>query len=179
MIDCKPDDSSVCQQIRDYDHRKAEVYFIYERFALVTDTIILISSVLVLYRVVIVYKRKDWFLFWTPMFYFLFGLCYVPQDILILCDELNSNLRSWLAVFGFWCYLMGHWTFSAQYLQTAFILPLLFVEAKLEWLLQHTQDSLVNAPAVKKGDYSRLNDELSYYEQVNNKTTTSDNDTSF
>ena len=59
MIDCKPEDSTVCQQIKDYDHRKAEVYYIYERFALVADTIILLSSMLVLYKVVIVYRRKD------------------------------------------------------------------------------------------------------------------------
>ena len=116
MADCNPDNSTICQKIQWYDNNKAVVYYVYERFALVADSIILLSSVLVLYRVVIVYKRKDWFLFWTPMFYLLFGLCYVPQDILILCDRINSDLRSWLAIFGFWCYLMGHWTFSAQYL---------------------------------------------------------------
>ena len=61
-----------------YDHKKAAVYYVYERFAIVADSIILISSLLVLYRVVVVNKRKDWFLLWTPIFYLLYALNYVP-----------------------------------------------------------------------------------------------------
>ena len=60
---------------------------------------------------------------------------------------------------------MGHWTFSAQYLQTALILPKLFIEAKLEWLLQHTQD---NQQFDKQAgfDYNRLHSEITRYEEV-------------
>ena len=75
----------------------------------------------------------------TPAFFLLSGTFSVPSYYLTKTHRSNSvELRNFLSVAGYFCYLMGHWTFSAQYLQTALILPKLFIEAKLEWLLQNT-----------------------------------------
>ena len=77
MPDCRPRDSEICKQVEKYNHGADVFLYIYRRFALVADSIILLSSLLVIYRVVVIHKRKDWFLFWTPMFYLLFAICYV------------------------------------------------------------------------------------------------------
>ena len=112
---------------------------VYLKSSLYADCIILVVSLIVLARVIFIFKRRDWFLILTPAFFLLHGIFYLPYDYLTKNHRSNSiELRNGLSVAGYFCYLMGHWTFSAQYLQTAMILPKLFIEAKLEWLLKHT-----------------------------------------
>ena len=90
------------------------MYAFYEKCALWADVIILVVSMIVLYRVVFIFKRRDWFLILTPTFFMLHGVLGLPFDYLILNrDPKTEKIRKILEVLAPFLYLMGHWTFSA------------------------------------------------------------------
>ena len=136
--ECYSTDINLCDAIHTWSEKAFSVYDFYKRLSIVSDSIILVASMIVLARVIFIFKRKDWFLILTPLFFMCHGMLYVPYDFLTIYNRDADKTRDALEISGFFFYLMGHWTFSAQYLQTALILPKLFIEAKLEWLLQHT-----------------------------------------
>ena len=56
--------------------------------------------------------------------------------------------------------LMGHWYFATQYLKTCLTLPRLLTEAKLEWVLEDSEEIVKNNPASCQLDKNRLRDAL-------------------
>ena len=71
----------VCQLEREWNDRADNVYSFYLRLSLVSDVIILFTSLIVLAAIIFIFKRKDWFLILTPLFFLLHGVTYVPYDI--------------------------------------------------------------------------------------------------
>ena len=70
------------------------MYAFYEKCALWADVIILVVSMIVLFRVVFIFKRRDWFLILTPTFFMLHGVVGIPFDYLILNRSDNTaNIR--------------------------------------------------------------------------------------
>ena len=117
--DCHSTDIHLCDEITNWSNKAFKVYDYYLWLSLIADFIILFASLIVLTRVYFIFKRRDWFLILTPGFFFLKGLLYVPYDLLTIKHfkaEIIGTIRDYLSVFGFFFYLMGHWTFSAQYL---------------------------------------------------------------
>ena len=108
-------------------------------FYLFTNVTTAIVGFGVLITVLLVYKRRDWFLITVPSCMFAYGaltievgIDSITMDGEISAPELPRNLiQLAIANFGF---DMAHWFFSTQYLHTSLILPSLFAEAKVEWL---------------------------------------------
>ena len=113
--DCHSDDPEICDEIERYREDALSVYHFTLQFSLFTDVIVLIASGTVLAIIVCKYKRSDWFLILTPLFFFLYGLLYIPYDSLRLFDTHHSNekLQHALEITGFFFQMMGHWAFAA------------------------------------------------------------------
>ena len=91
------------------------MYNFTNQISLFTDVIVLLSSGTVVAIIVCKYKRNDWFLILTPLFFFLYGLLYIPNDILRLKNihVVNGKLYRALEITGFFFQMMGHWAFAA------------------------------------------------------------------
>ena len=55
---------------------------------------------------------------------------------------------------------MGHWAFGVQYIKTSFVLPILFKQAKLEWLLHDKRVGNVSTISMKSTKIDKLRSEL-------------------
>ena len=111
-------DANICKEFKDeedkWNHSGQAVYAFYQHVALWADCIILVVSMIVLFRVVFIFKRRDWFLILTPTFFMLHGALGIPFDYFILHrDDKTAEIRKILEVLAPFLYLMGHWTFSA------------------------------------------------------------------
>ena len=94
----------------------------------ICDFILLIASVIVFIKVCCTFKRREFFLLAIPILFLLRGVLSIPvnYEFLIGNDELN-----WIGIVisVSYIYRIGHWLFSAQYLQTSIIFPKLFIAA--------------------------------------------------
>ena len=96
---------------------------------------VLLSSIVVLYWVYIKRKRREDFLIVLPMCFILSSSFAIPSFTI----KLSKRESSWtipLAAANIFFGLMGYWFFVAELLRTALILPKLFTETKLEWMLK-------------------------------------------
>ena len=98
---------------------------------LVGSSLIVLASFSTFYLVKYVRSRKEKFLLVTPFLLFLAGclgitLHFIPED-----EEMYRNVLTMLKLF---LAILGIWIFTQQYLLTSLTLPILFTEAKLEWM---------------------------------------------
>ena len=121
--------------------------------------ILILVCVYVLIVVLLIHKRKEWFLIVTTILFGLYGALGLPFYILELDDTTKYNNRDLpLLISSIFCAALAHWIFSVQYLKTSLILPITLREAKLEWLHDMKDNNCLNPM-----DYKRLNDELANY----------------
>ena len=87
----------------------------------------------------VVRKRREWFFILTPLFFVMSSIIGLLNSLL---TEINKEPGNWtkpLDCMSRQFDIMAHWIFSAQYLRTCLVLPILFVEAKLEWVMDDAQ----------------------------------------
>ena len=95
-------EQSVCDEIESLTQRGADIYVRTLKFSILSDTIILVASVIVLSVVVCKYKGKDCFLFMTPLFFLIYSLLYIPYDCFrLLHDREHAELLHDLEISGF------------------------------------------------------------------------------
>ena len=95
----------------------------------------LLGSVLVLYWVHVKRKRKETFVILLPVCFILCSAFAIPSFLIKLSVEESAWIIP-LAAANIFFSLIGYWFFAAELLRTSLILPKLFTEAKLEWMLQ-------------------------------------------
>ena len=117
----------------------------YKQF-LVTSVILAAVDLVVLYIVVVLRKRKEIFIILTPLLMFFGSIANAIGCYLILqgnrdIDDLPEYDEATSIIFMIYnfCQMMSNQVFSAQYLRTSLILPKLFDQAKLEYIL-HAPD---------------------------------------
>ena len=99
MTSCNSTDQHICDEIQVWVKKSNEIYLVYLKLSLYADCIILVVSLIVLARVIFIFKRRDWFLILTPAFFLLYGIFYIPYDYLTRYHKSNSKL----AVAGYFC----------------------------------------------------------------------------
>ena len=96
--------------------------------------ILLVATLAIIVIVVFIRKRTDFFVISTLS-------CYLVSSIIVVIYSLYNHISkpespiTWLEYvqqFGRFCYMMGHWAFSAQYLKTKMVLPRILNQAKLD-----------------------------------------------
>ena len=107
---------------------------VYNYTCLVLDTIVFPICLTVLMIIFCVRKRREPALLLTPFFF----SCMCIFDFARILAQDKPYYRILVAC-DYFCYFMGEWFFSSHYLKTSLILPYLFAEAKLEWLVRDAQ----------------------------------------
>ena len=80
-------------------------------------------------------KRKEAFLILIPTCFILCSIFAIPSFLIKLSIG-ESNWVIPLAAANIFFSLIGYWFFAAELLRTSLILPKLFTETKLEWMLK-------------------------------------------
>ena len=115
-----------------------------------------------LYTMAAVRRRKEWFFILTPLFFVISSSSGLANSLIEWNkeDEWNRTLDCLSRQFD----IMAHWIFSAQYLRTCLVLPILFIEAKLEWVMDDAQSNKIGANAP---DWNKLQNELAKHGSSN------------
>ena len=111
------------------------------KWILTCNYVVLLSvSLFTFILVVFIRKRRDLFVVSALACYIVVSIIQVSFYIhkLVVDNGFAGNWEANLLAFGRFCYLIAHWTFSAQYLKTSMVLPRVLQEAKLEYAGDNT-----------------------------------------
>ena len=107
---------------------------VYSWMPLICNCILFVVSLVAFILVVVVRKRKEYFIILTLAFYMVFSGVVSAIDIRDFSNtEFHAEWMEYLLYFAQFLYMMAHWLFSSQYLRTSKTFPRLLSQAKLEY----------------------------------------------
>ena len=116
------------------------MYFIQHCFVLGLRLIMFVTSISLLYIVLFIRKRHEFFYIAVPLAFMISGAIGVFMEVRFLFLDWKVNMDpsafNVIAIFialHYMFYTAGHQFFASQYLQTSLTLSIMFTEAKLEW----------------------------------------------
>ena len=118
-------------EISYWEGENDKIYSQYLVVCTICYTLIGIGGIVAVVVAVLIRRRTESFIVLTSSCFMIFSILITPQTYFTY----RSEVKLW-AYYLYLCenffYLAAHWSFSAQYLRTSLILPMLFSEAKLE-----------------------------------------------
>ena len=127
--------TNVTESIERWQSKTGNIQHISTLMNLSGNIVMLAASLVVLYVVKFKRRRQDDFLMILPSCFILCSVFAIPTFII----KLTVGDSEWvvpMAAANIFFSLIGYWLFAVELLRTSFLLPKLFAEAKLEWMLQ-------------------------------------------
>ena len=133
------DEAKVSDSIERWQAKSGSIQHVSTWMNLAGNVVVLVASAIVLYWVKVKRKRQDDFLLILPTCFILCSVFAIPTFVI----KLTIGESEWvvpMAAANIFFSLVGYWLFAVELLRTSFLLPKLFAEAKLEWMLPGAKD---------------------------------------
>ena len=131
---------------------------------IIARVIIVAASVTVLVLVTGHRKRTEFLYIMCPLSFLLSGIFGVWYSVKLYTTKSDGDIESiqtiaLLLAFHYIFFSMGHQYFASQYLQTSFVLPIMFQEAKFEFIVRDSAP-VHNSIGKSEWDINKLQKEL-------------------
>lgn len=139
-------DGTLSDELSSWENRALKMELFMSYMCVVLNFVQFWTTLVILIIIFFVRKRREMFLILTPLFMLITNISGFTGTVMQLSrneevGEFDMIIKIMFGIYAFFL-MMSHWVFGAQYLRTSLILPKLFDEATVDWMVNESKSQL-------------------------------------